>query len=334
MLCHLLIALLLVQGPGNASTLDQARALLKQNKIENALTVLRSIELADPKTPGLAREMGVALYRKGDHAAAVPYLQRAISANGNDPEAKQLLGLCYFFIARPAAAIPLLKEVQSWYPVANVDASYVLGVAYLQTKDFENARHAFATMYGVPQESAASYLFTARMMLRQGFDVPAEDYAKKAVAADPKLPMAHYLLGELYTFKSRIDEAAKEFQAELAINPANASVYYKLADALSRQMKFEDAQRLLQRSIWLDSTASGPYILMGKVLLRKNEPDLAARMLQQAITMDPNNYIGHFLLGQAYRTLGRTQESERELKLSEQLQSAQNRSAEEKAAQP
>jgi len=42
--------------------------------------------------------------------------------------------------------------------------------------------------------------------------------------------------------------------------------------------------------------------------------------LQRALAMDPNNPIPHHLLGQAYRELGRTEEAERELKLSEQLQ--------------
>jgi len=42
--------------------------------------------------------------------------------------------------------------------------------------------------------------------------------------------------------------------------------------------------------------------------------------LQRALAMDPNNPIPHHLLGLAYRELGRTEDAERELKLSEQLQ--------------
>ena len=91
-------------------------------------------------------------------------------------------------------------------------------------------------------------------------------------------------------------------------------------------MRWDDAERLLQRSLWLDATASGPYILMAKVLLKKNEPTLAVRSLNRALSMDPNNYMGHYLLGQAYRGLGKTAEAERELQLSEKLQAAQGRS--------
>jgi hypothetical protein len=38
--------------------------------------------------------------------------------------------------------------------------------------------------------------------------------------------------------------------------------------------------------------------------------------------MDPNNDIPHHLLGLAYRDLGRAEDSQRELKLAEQLLSA------------
>ena len=181
-------------------------------------------------------------------------------------------------------------------------------------------RIAFVRMFNVPADSAASYLFTARMLLRQGFDPIAEEYAQKAVALDPKLPLAHFLLGQLYTYKSRIPEAIAEFQKELAIDPAHAPTYYELADAYSRVQKFDDAERLLQRSIWLDANSTGPYILMGKVLEKKGEYELAARALQHAVTMDPNNYVTHHLLGQTYRDLGRKEDAERELKLAEELQ--------------
>src|SRR5260370_42232248 len=105
-------------------------------------------------------------------------------------------------------------------------------------------------MFAVPADSAASYLFTARMMVRQDFGPVAEEYAKKAVELDPKLPLAHSLLGELYLYKSRLPEAIEEVQKEMELNPGEVAVYYKLADAYSRLKKNEEAERLLQRSIW------------------------------------------------------------------------------------
>jgi tetratricopeptide (TPR) repeat protein len=306
------------------SDFSHARNLMQQGKVEEAITELRAVEASSPDFKGLALELGTAYYKKSDYPKAIEYLKKAIATDSGNNEAMQLLGLSYYLNGYPAQAIPLLEKVQSWFPRANVDASYILGICYIQTKDYPNARKAFAKMFDVPPDSAAGYLFTARMLFRQEFDPVAEEYGQKAVALDPKLPLAHFLLGELYLYKSRVPEAIAEFENELAINPGNASTYYKLADAYSRIQKFEDAERLLQRSIWLDATSTGPYILMGKVLEKKGEFQLAVRALQKAATMDPNNSMTHHLLGQAYRDMGKKEEAETELKLAEQLQTQQD----------
>jgi tetratricopeptide (TPR) repeat protein len=311
-------------SPGAPSEFAEARKLMQQGKFDDAIARLLTLESREPAAKGLALEMGTAYYKKSDFPKAIEYLKKATAADPANGEATQLLGLSYYLGGHPVDAIPLLEKVQVWYSRANVDASYILGICYIQTKNYDQARHAFAKMFDVPGDSAASYLFTARMLLRQEFDPVAEEYAQKAVGLDPKLPLVHFLLGELYIYKSRLPEAIAEFQKELAINPGHAATYYKLADAYSRVQKFEDAERLLQRSIWLDATSTGPYILMGKVLEKKGEFDLAVRALQRAATMDPNNPTTHHLLGQTYRDMGKKEEAEGELKLAEQLQTKQN----------
>lgn len=325
----LLVAVMLFSFSGVAAqspllSYDQIHKLTDRGKFDEALAALNAIAKSDPNTKNLNHEFGVAYHRKGDYLNAVASLQKAIAENADDLEATQLTGLSLYLAGKPAEAIPYLEKVQSWYPSASVDASYILGVSYIQTKKYESARGAFAKMFQVPANSAAAYLFTARLLLRLDFGPVAEEYGKKAIELDAKLPLAHQLLGELYLYQSKIPEATAQFEQELAINPGNPAAYYKLADAYSRAQKFDEAEKLLQRSIWLDATATGPYILLGKVLQKKGETLLAIRALQRAVSMDPNNHIPHHLLGQAYRDLGRSEDAERELKLAEQLQSREN----------
>lgn len=313
-----------VSSQADSSEFAQARKLMQEGKSDEAIAQLQTLEARDPAMKGLTFELGAAYYRKGDYPKAIDYLKKATAADPGSEEATQLLGLSNYLGGHPADAIPLLEKVQGWYSRANVDASYILGICYIQTRNYDQARKSFGKMFDVPADSAAAYLFTARMLLRQEYDPIAQEYAQKAAALDPKLPLVHFLLGELYLYKSRVPEAITEFQKELAINPAHAATYYKLADAYSRVQRFEDAERVLQRSIWLDATSTGPYILMGKVLEKKGEFDLAVRALQRAAIMDPNNPTTHHLLGQAYRDMGKKEEAESELKLAEELQTRQN----------
>ena len=297
-----------------------ARQLLGEGKYDNAIAELQQLSVMQPGLRGLSHELGAAYYRKGDYIKAIEALKLASEENPQDNEATQLLGLSYYLSGRPAEAVPLLERVQGWYPRANVDASYILGLCYIQTKNYPHARQAFAKMFDVSADSAAAYLFSARMLFRQEFEPVAEEYARKAITLDPRLPLAHFLLGELHLFKSQVPEAIQDFQQELALNPSHAASYYKLGDAYSRVQKFDEAERLLQRAIWLDPTSTGPYVLMGKVLEKKGEPELAVRVLKRAAEMDPNNSITHHLLGQAYREIGKNEEAERELLLAGQLQ--------------
>jgi tetratricopeptide (TPR) repeat protein len=298
----------------------EARRLSEQGKFDEAIGKLEALALKEPELRGLSHELGVTYYKKSDYLKAVASFKKALEEDPGDNEAVQLMGLSYYLAGRPAEAIGPLEKVQTWYPTANVDAAYILGVCYIQTKDYAAARRAFGKMFGVADDSAASYVFTARMLLRQDFAPIAEEYAKKAVEIDPKLPLAHSLLGEIYLYKSRVPEAIEQFQKELELNPVDAAVYYKLADAYSRLQNYEQAEKLLQRSIWLDATSTGPYILMGKVLEKKGETALAVRALERALAMDPNNPIPHHLLGQAYRHLGRNEDADRELKIAAQLE--------------
>ena len=302
----------------------EARKLSQRGKYDEAISLLQPMAARTPKPAGISKELGTVYYKKGDYLKAAEYLKQAAADDPNDKEAVQLLGLSYYLAGRPAEAIPYLEKVQTWYPRANVDAAYILGVSYIQAQDYPQARKAFAKMFDVPADSGASYLITARMLFRQEFIPIAEDYSQKAIAADPKLPLAHQLLGEIHLFTSKIPEAINDFQQELAINPAYPPALYKLADAYSRVQKYDEAERLLQRSIWLDASSTGPYILMGKILQKKGEPVLAIRTLQRAVAMDPNNPITHHLLGQAYRDMGKNDEAEQELKIAEQLRGKQN----------
>lgn len=303
-------------APPPSPQLAPARKLMQQGKFDDAIAAFNAIDAA---TKGLALELGTAYYKKSDYPKAIEYLKKAIAEDPSNQEAVQLLGMSYFAGGHPTDAIPMLEKVQGWIARANVEGSYILGVCYIQTLKYDLARQAFGKVFDVPADSAAAYLFTARMLLRQEYDPIAEEYALKAVSLDPKLPLAHFLLGELYLFKSRLPEAETEFRKELAINPAHAATYYKLADAYSRDQKFDEAQRLLQQSIRLDSTSSGPFILMGKVLQKKGDYDLAVLSLKHAVTMEPNNPTAHYLLGQVHRDMGNKDEAATEMKRAQEL---------------
>jgi tetratricopeptide (TPR) repeat protein len=190
------------QTSSAVSPFADADRLLTLGKFSEAISELENMQTQSAPPSGLAHELGVAYYKAGDYAKSVASFQKALEEKPDDSEAMQLLGLSLYLGGKSREAIPYLEKVQSWYPRANVDASYILGVAYIQTKQYPQAREAFARMFGVPGDSAAAYLFCAPKLLRLDFAPIAEEYCQKSVSLQPKLAMAHYLLGEVYLYDS------------------------------------------------------------------------------------------------------------------------------------
>jgi tetratricopeptide (TPR) repeat protein len=310
---------------GPAEALGRAKVLMAAGKNQQATEILEAALAQDPQAAGLEAALGKAYYAQRKYEPAASHLEKAVRQDPQDGASVQLLGISYYLLGHMQQAVPLLEKVQSWLPHPDVTGSYVLGVSYLQLGDFDKARAAFAKMFSVPPDSAGAYVALAKMMLQHQFEEKALAQLQKAVALDPHQPEAHFMLGEIYLFKSDVLSALQEFNAELAINPIAWEAYWRMGDAYTRVEKWDDAEKALKQAVWLNADFSGPYILLGKVEMKKGDSELAAGFLERAIKMDPNNYSAHYLLGSAYKDLGRQEDADRELQLSQTLQSKKGR---------
>lgn len=277
---------------------------------------------ADPKPlPGLSRLEGFAQYANGNLRSADAAFAAALKEDPSDLESAQMRGLTLFRLGRPADAIPLIESSRNG-PLGKSDPNYILALCYMDTRRYDDARHAFAAQYGFPPDSAPAYLIAARMLLRREYLPIAQDFAQKALEIDPSLPLAHELLGEIALAGNHLDVAISELEKERIRNPLEGIVYDRLGDAYVRSARYDDAQKALQEAILLQPNSTGPYILLGKTLLKKSDPLGAATYLEHAAQLDPANYMTHSLLGQAYRSMGRREDAARETETAQRLQTA------------
>jgi predicted Zn-dependent protease len=307
---------------GSSPNLVQLRLMIDRGHPADALKELDPLSAQQPAPPGVNRLRGLALYSQNQFAEADAAFARALKQDPHDEESTQLRGLTLFRLGRPADAIPLLESAHDWTSQTRVDPSYVLALCYLDTRNYDNARRAFATQYGFPPDSAPAYLLAARMLLRREYLPVAQQFARKALELDPQLPLAHALLGEIALAGEHLDEAIAEFEKERLRNPLDGSIYDRLGDAYTRAGDYTKAQQSLQRALLLEPNSTGPYILLGKVLLKRQDPTSAMMYLERAEKMDPNNYMTHSLLGQVYRALGRAEDASRETQTSQKIQAA------------
>ena len=87
-------------------------------------------QLAAQLPPGERRKPrpGIAYYRAGKLIDADHCFEIAMAEDPADLESVQMRGLTLYRLGQPAAAIPFLERVRQWMPNANADANHVLGL--------------------------------------------------------------------------------------------------------------------------------------------------------------------------------------------------------------
>ena len=261
---------------------QKALAEYKQHKFDEAVAdFTEALKTEPPGSPEYEEStllLGQSLYLKSKYKDSIPWLEMAAKGKAPTPE-----------------------------------AAYMLGNACIFTQQTGKAVKAFAQLFQVPADSAAAHLTTGRMMLHQDVDVEAAKQAKAALEIDPRIPEAHFLLGEVAILHAEIEDAITELKKEIEINPNFAMAHYRLGDAYSRREQWDEAMAPLERSVWLNPNFSGPFILLGKGYLKRKELANAEGVLHHALRLDPQNLSAHYLLGQTLMQEGRPDDAKKEM---------------------
>lgn len=311
---------LLIAQSTAASSIEEARRLIRTGQAEQALRTLDALATATPEPRGVERMRGSAYYALDKLKEADKAFESAIAQDAGDLESTQMRGLTLFRLGRPAEAIPLLERAPGTSLQTKADPSYVLALCYMDTRRYDDARHAFAAQYNFPSDSPSAYLLAARMLFRREYLPVAQRFAEESLKLDPQLPLANELLGEIALTHNQFAEATGYFEKERSRNPLEGSTYERLGDVYSRAGRYAEARQVLQQAILLEPNSTGPYILLGKVTLKEGDAVAALTFLQKAVRMDPANFMSHNLLAQTYRVLGRSADAARELELTQKIQ--------------
>jgi tetratricopeptide (TPR) repeat protein len=302
--------------------LHQAENLVDSGHLDQALQKLDALAAEQPEPARVEYLRGMVFYQQSKMREASAAFAKAVAQDPQDREAMQMEGVSLFRAGKPTEAVPLLEQAHSAVPSANVDPNYVLGLCYADTRRYDDARKAFAGQYGFGPDSAPSYLLAARMFLRRSYLPIAEESVRKAIALNPTLPQAHLVLGEIALAHGQAADAIADFEQERTLNPLDGVVYERLGDAYIHAGEFNHAQQALDRAVLLEPTVNIPFILLGKVLLKQQNSLMAKMYLEHALEIDPKNYMAHYLLGQAYRALGRLDDAKRQYEAAAQIQDA------------
>jgi len=134
-----------------------------------------------------------------------------------------------------------------------------------------------------------------------------------------KTPLAHLYSGLIYVKMGLLDEAAGEFESELALDPSNIDAKYHLAFVLLASQKIDRGIGLMREVIKLQPEYAEARYELGKTLLQQGDVKGAVENLEAAAGLRPDQSYVHYQLGRAYLAAGRKAEGESQLEIFKQI---------------
>jgi adenylate cyclase len=141
----------------------------------------------------------------------------------------------------------------------------------------------------------------------------AYELAKKALAIDDSIPLAHIVLSFFYNYKREYDKAIAEGERAVALDPSGWNSYGACATALLIACRPEEAIPMYQKAIRLSPNAPATtFVYLGHALRNAGRFEEAVSEYKKGIQRAPNFIIAHIGLGTTYSLMGREEEARAE----------------------
>jgi tetratricopeptide (TPR) repeat protein len=301
---------------------------LQQREFKKAAAILEKGLKVDPKMSSASALLGIALYEMGDYAGARRNLDAALRANPKDNNAELFLANDLIKLGEFKRAADHLYQLSLRQP-ENQEIWYLLGKVHMRLSE-----QALSKLNEINPDSVWVHEISGEVMeSMKNFDGALIEY-KKAVEMAPNHAGTHYLLGNAYWSLNMWDAATEQFRAELANDPAHCQAQWKIGNSILEQHgDTAEALKEVQKALDTCPDLIAARVDRARALLKLDRPAEAVKDLEAAEKADPAEASTHFLLGQAYRALGKTAEAQAEMKIFSQLEESARAKTAERAKQ-
>jgi tetratricopeptide (TPR) repeat protein len=293
-------------------------ALSHQDRFADALTAYRKALALHPNDAQTELNLGIAYFKMGRLSEAIAPLRAAARSLGSAPQTNVLLGMSLYGTAHYREATPYLENACTFQP-ANLELQRTLAQNYLYSGAYDQAMVAFKKMLVENPDSPQVHV-----LLGEAYDAAnREDLAIEEFRAATEaayLPNAYFGLGYLLWKTHNYQEAAREFEKELARDSNNSQALAYLADILLKQGDVQRAETLLRRSISLRPDNHLAFVDLGTIETEHKQFQAAKQHLKRAVSLDFKQADAHYRLARLNRATGDTAQAEREFALVKQLE--------------
>lgn len=296
-----------------------------QEHYQEAITDYQRALALNPAIQNVKLDLGLSFFKAGELRKAIQTFEPILKAQSkSSPESLRLItliGLAHYGLGEYAAAVPYLKQATTDDP-QNLPFRLALAQSCLWSKQYRCVLDVYHEILLLNADSAEADMLAGEALDEMKDKPGALQQFRAAAKADPKLPNVHFGLGYLLWGLLRYDEAAKEFQAELANNPDHAQALTYLADSDIKMGRPAAAEPLLKKAIQIDPKIELAHLDLGILEGDAGRRDEALRELKTAERLEPGDQNVHWRLGRYYRSIGKNEEAKIEFDKTKSLQKA------------
>ena len=299
-----------------------------QQKHKQAIAAVEAAALYQPASDETLSDLAITYFEAGLFDRALEPLHKAIALNPQNPSAHSMLGKTHFALREYEKAAAELKAALE-FGSNDFDTSFTLAIAYLQQRQFTDARRVFDWMLQNLGDQPELHVVIGRAFRVAGRLPEAIDEFKKAIALNPALARVHDNLALAYLMNegaSRLDDAEREFKTELVSNPDEFFANYYLGIVYIFQRKWELAIAFLKNASRVQADNPDPYFQLGQAYQELEKHDQAIEALKKAIALNPdlahNKFqvtTAHYRLAQSLLKVGQVEAGRKELRLASEL---------------
>jgi tetratricopeptide (TPR) repeat protein len=277
-----------------------------------------------PPAAGADAERSVNLAESGHCSEALPLLKKSLRPTTNHDLKKRIAldGLhCAMTHNAPYESLDFLSVLSREFP-HDPEALYAATHAYsdLSMRSSQDLAREAPFSFEVHQLNAEALEVQGR------WDEAATEY-RKILEINPMLPGMHARLGRALLSKpqpspTEVEQARKNFEEELEIDPRNAAAEYVLGQLAADANDSSTAIRHFERATKLDTSFGEAYLGLGTALNSAKRFADAIPPLEAYEKLAPDSPTGHYQLAFAYAGAGRRDDANREAGLQRQTAEA------------
>jgi tetratricopeptide (TPR) repeat protein len=260
--------------------------------------------------------LGLCEYETGAYGPAFEHIQRSLALGVGDQQ--QMIGVLKFhealLLTKTGAFDAAVRKYSEFVPGNVSDQQVLLGLGLAQLRQA-------ATPPEIPAPQRDLFLAAGSALAAS----LVQDKARSKTAYNdllarfPDNANVHYAYG-YFEFGANPEQAIKEWERALSIDPSNSASHAMLAWAFWLLDEKEKALIHAQAAVAKDPNSTVAHIVLGRSLVLEGRVNAGIEHLELAARLEPVNLEVHLALATAYSEAGRKLDSRRERQLCAKMQ--------------